>query len=285
MADVALAPTFPAAELERLRAGAAHGAAAGARRPGRRWRRRRSRASSTATRIVTARAPPARRRHSTAFTPPQLAAFHAARYRPSNATLIVVGDVTAATVLPLLESAFGGWTARRAAARAPCPRRRSSRARQVTIVDMPGAEQSQIRIGTVGVARSTPDYFALQVLNTVLGGSFTSRLNQNLREDARLRVRRQLAVRHAPFAGPVRGRSRRADRQDVGVVDGDLQGARRDSRADRSRRARKGQELPVAGFPERRSRRSAISRRTSRSSRSMGCRSGITRTTPRTSMR
>jgi predicted Zn-dependent peptidase len=52
----------------------------------------------------------------------------------------------------------------------------------VTIVDMPGAEQSQIRIGAVGVARSTPDYFALQVLNTVLGGSFTSRLNQNLRE-------------------------------------------------------------------------------------------------------
>ena len=53
---------------------------------------------------------------------------------------------------------------------------------QIYIVDMPGAEQSQIRIGGVGVARSTPDYFALQVLNTVLGGSFTSRLNQNLRE-------------------------------------------------------------------------------------------------------
>jgi zinc protease len=56
-------------------------------------------------------------------------------------------------------------------------------ARTVTIVDMPGAEQSQIRIGAVGVARSTPDYFAVQVLNTVLGGSFTSRLNQNLREE------------------------------------------------------------------------------------------------------
>jgi zinc protease len=61
---------------------------------------------------------------------------------------------------------------------APAPR-----ARQVTIVDMPGAAQSAIRVGTVGVARSTPDYFPLQVLNTVLGGSFTSRLNQNLREE------------------------------------------------------------------------------------------------------
>ena len=54
--------------------------------------------------------------------------------------------------------------------------------RQIAIVDMPGAAQSQIRIGWVGVARSTPDYFTLQVLNTILGGSFTSRLNQNLRE-------------------------------------------------------------------------------------------------------
>ena len=54
---------------------------------------------------------------------------------------------------------------------------------QITIVDMPGAEQSQIRIGWVGVPRSTPDYFTLEVLNTVLGGSFTSRLNQNLREE------------------------------------------------------------------------------------------------------
>jgi zinc protease len=47
---------------------------------------------------------------------------------------------------------------------------------------MPGSEQSQVRIGWVGVPRATGDYFTLQVLNTVLGGSFTSRLNQNLRE-------------------------------------------------------------------------------------------------------
>jgi zinc protease len=50
------------------------------------------------------------------------------------------------------------------------------------LIDKPGAPQSLIRIGWVGVPRSTPDYFALRVLNTVLGGAFTSRLNQNLRE-------------------------------------------------------------------------------------------------------
>ena len=55
-------------------------------------------------------------------------------------------------------------------------------ARTVYLVDKPGAAQSVIRIGHVGVARTTPDYFALQVLNTILGGAFTSRLNQNLRE-------------------------------------------------------------------------------------------------------
>ena len=55
-------------------------------------------------------------------------------------------------------------------------------ARKVFLIDKPGAAQSQIRIGWIGVPRSTPDYFALRVLNTILGGAFTSRLNNNLRE-------------------------------------------------------------------------------------------------------
>jgi predicted Zn-dependent peptidase len=52
----------------------------------------------------------------------------------------------------------------------------------VYLIDKPGAPQSSVRIGSIGVPRSTQDYFALQVMNTILGGSFTSRLNQNLRE-------------------------------------------------------------------------------------------------------
>lgn len=55
-------------------------------------------------------------------------------------------------------------------------------ARRIVLIDRPGAAQSQVRIGWVGVPRTTPDYFPLIVLNTVLGGSFTSRLNTNLRE-------------------------------------------------------------------------------------------------------
>jgi zinc protease len=85
-------------------------------------------------------------------------------------------------VLPLLEKQFGGWKAAATAPRTPISPAPQLTQPQVTIVDMPGSEQSQVRIGWVGVPRSTPDYFALQVLNTILGGSFTSRLNQNLRE-------------------------------------------------------------------------------------------------------
>jgi zinc protease len=117
------------------------------------------------------------------FTRADLVSFHGAAYRPQNATLVVTGDVTAATVLPMLESTLGQWKAPQAAASPALADPRQLTARHVYVVDKPGAAQSQIRIGWIGVRRSTPDYFALRVLNTILGGAFTSRLNQNLREE------------------------------------------------------------------------------------------------------
>ena len=108
--------------------------------------------------------------------------FYDQFYRPSNAKILVVGDVTLDEARELISSRFGGWAradvAPRASATAPAPRERT-----FYLVDKPGAAQSVIRIGHVGVPRSTPDYFPLLVLNTILGGSFTSRLNQNLREN------------------------------------------------------------------------------------------------------
>ncbi len=113
----------------------------------------------------------------------ELKTFHRSHYRPDNAVLIVVGDTTPAALRPLVEARFGAWKAEGPAA-PPFPVRASPQPgkRQIFLVDKPGAAQSQIRIGLVGVPRSTPDYIALDVLNTVLGGSFTSRLNMNLRE-------------------------------------------------------------------------------------------------------
>src|SRR4029077_308880 len=99
-----------------------------------------------------------------------------------NAALIVVGDVTPDRVVPLLETQFGKWDKGVAAAHTTLAAPALPAARQVYVIDKPGAPQSQVRIGWVGVARSTPDYFPITVMNTVLGGAFSSRLTLNLRE-------------------------------------------------------------------------------------------------------
>ena len=101
------------------------------------------------------------------FTGQDLKTFHDAMYQPSNATLIVAGDITADAVMPLLEPQFGAWKAGAPVRRTPVPTAPQPTQAQVTIVDVPKAAQSQIRIGWVGVPRSTPDYFTLEVLNTI----------------------------------------------------------------------------------------------------------------------
>jgi predicted Zn-dependent peptidase len=118
-----------------------------------------------------------------AFTADDLRAFYTSIFNPANATLIVVGDIVPDRVLPLLEKSFGGWkSAGPAAMRATLPEAKQPSARTVYLVDKPNAPQSQVRIGWIGVPRSTPDYFPILVMNTVLGGAFSSRLNLNLRE-------------------------------------------------------------------------------------------------------
>jgi predicted Zn-dependent peptidase len=118
-----------------------------------------------------------------AITADDARAFYKEHYVAGNATIVVVGDVTPDGVKAELERAFGGWPASgQRPPVAPIPTAPQLTRREVVIVDKPGAAQSQIRIGLVGVPRSTPDYDTLQVLNAALGGSFTSRLNLNLRE-------------------------------------------------------------------------------------------------------
>ncbi len=110
-----------------------------------------------------------------------LRTFFETYYRPNNATLLVVGDVKAEEVERRALALFAGWERRPVPApvnaTAPAPT-----ATTLILVDKPGAAQSSFRLGGIGAPRSTTDYFSLQVLNTVLGGSYTSRLNQNLRE-------------------------------------------------------------------------------------------------------
>ncbi len=114
--------------------------------------------------------------------PDQIRGFVAGRYEPAGAGVVVVGDVEVREVEELLGSRLGGWDEklRKADAFEAEPRAPGSR---VVVVDRPGAVQSEIRIGQVGVSRATPFFFPLKVFNAVLGGAFTSRLMLNLRED------------------------------------------------------------------------------------------------------
>lgn len=117
------------------------------------------------------------------LTRDDVVAFHRARYAPAQATLVVVGDVTREDLDGLLAESFDGWTGA-GVDPAPLPAPRGVAAgRTVFLVDKPGAAQSEVRIGRVGLARDADRYVPAQVANTVLGGSFTSRLNANLRED------------------------------------------------------------------------------------------------------
>ena len=181
MADVALRPQFPEQDLDRLRQERLTALLQARDDPS-------SIASMAFSRIVFGT-----HRYGTGsigtpaalkgFTAADLRGFHASQYLPSRAALIVVGDVQPGSLLPLLEKHFGSWKAPGAAERRALPPAPQLQRGQVYLVDKPGAAQSEIRIGWVGAARATPDYFVLQVLNTILGGSFTSRLNQNLREE------------------------------------------------------------------------------------------------------
>jgi len=180
VADVGLRPTFPQQDLERLRKERLTSLLQAQDDPA-------SIASIVFSRVLFGSA----HRYGTSaigtpgvlegLTVDDLRTFHSAYYAPSNATLVVVGDVRMETVLPLLEQQFGAWKGT-AKTRAVIPIAPQRARREIYIVDKAGAEQSQVRIGWIGVPRSTPEYFTLVALNTVLGGSFTSRLNQNLRE-------------------------------------------------------------------------------------------------------
>lgn len=102
-------------------------------------------------------------------------------YRPNNATLVMVGDLTEAEAIARATTAFGSWTRGDLPVLAKGTQAAASGTR-IYIVDKAKAPQTSFRIGGIGVARSTRDYFPIMVMNTTLGGSFTSRLNQNLRE-------------------------------------------------------------------------------------------------------
>ncbi len=108
--------------------------------------------------------------------------WHATWFKPGNATLIVAGDTTLAEIRPKLESAFAGWAGGTVPRKnvAPVEAKASN---VIYVYDRPGALQSTILCGHAAPPRANPQEIAQQVMNTVLGGQFVSRVNMNLRED------------------------------------------------------------------------------------------------------
>jgi zinc protease len=107
--------------------------------------------------------------------------FYREHYIPNNTSIVIGGDIEAATAVALISRMFESWE-RGAEPPRPSVTPRAIEGNHLYLVDRPQAVQSEIRIGHIGVPRSTEDYFGLSVMNALLGGVFNSRINLNLRE-------------------------------------------------------------------------------------------------------
>ena len=116
------------------------------------------------------------------LTSKDLADFHAMYYRPNNAILAIVGDVTMKEIMPKLEKAFGDWQKGDVPA-VTIPQAPAQSESRIFLIDRPGSVQTVLQLGTLGIERTSPDYFAVLLADRVLGGGPSGRLFMNLRED------------------------------------------------------------------------------------------------------
>jgi len=179
LADVARNPVFAPEEIERARAQAIDGVEVAIKNP------------SQLAALVAARAALGNAAYGhplsgtatslKAITPADIRAAYARTWAPDRASLILVGDVTPATAKALAETQFGDWKPSRTVTIGDRDRAAAYPKPRVIVVDMPGAGQAGVVVARPGIARSDPQYYPTSVANTVLGGGFSSRLNQEIR--------------------------------------------------------------------------------------------------------
>lgn len=120
------------------------------------------------------------------MTREQIINFYSSHYCPSNLILAFVGEISKDEAFQIINRKFGTWNKQCSEHETPSSIEKTSvksfKTNSVYIVDKPDAVQSNLRIGHVGIARNNPDYIAVTVMNTILGGFFGSRINLNLRE-------------------------------------------------------------------------------------------------------
>jgi zinc protease len=180
LTDMLLNPTFPADALERLRGQRLVALNQAKAQPG-------AISARVFPRILYGDGhpfgQPTTEESIAAITRADVVAFHQRYFRPGRALVAVVGDVTSSAVRTTVERAFAPWPGggdKPAFSYPPVPEPKPT---TIFLVDKPDAAQSTFAIGRPGPPRNTPDYFALQVMNTILGGQFQSRLNANIREE------------------------------------------------------------------------------------------------------
>jgi zinc protease len=180
LADMLLNSTFPAEALERLRAQRLVALTQARAQPG-------AIAGRVFPRTLYGAAHPYGRFSTEAslkaITRDDVVAFHGQFFQPGRALVTVVGDVTAAGVKPVIEKALAAWAKAGTKPTFDYPPVPAPAKTTIYLVDRPGAAQSSFALGQPGPMRNTPDFYALQVMNTMLGGMFQSRLNANLREE------------------------------------------------------------------------------------------------------
>jgi len=116
-----------------------------------------------------------------ALTRGRLGEFHHRHYVPDEALLAIVGAADVENAIALAAKEFGGWQGSAAGQAIPALTPRRLPGRKLFVIHKPDASQSQIRIGNIAVRRDSPEYYALTVSNTLLGGGFTSRLVEEVR--------------------------------------------------------------------------------------------------------
>ena len=179
LSDVVLNPSFPAEEIERQRASRLAGLV-----------QQRDNPAQVAAQVIAAALYGPKHPYGysevgteasvKALSKDDMAAFWKQNFVPNNAALVVAGDISMDELRMLAEKSFGGWqagTPAQAALGAP-----TTTTAKVVVVDKPGSPQTQVRVASIGAARSSPDFRPMQVMNLALGGLFSSRINMNLRE-------------------------------------------------------------------------------------------------------
>ena len=183
LAEMAAHPTFPAREVERLRDERLNDLLQARADP-----RRRAEEAFVET-IYTKDSPyhrPAGGSRDTVIglDPHRLRAAHARGFDPERWALIVAGDLTGLDVPAIAGRLFGNWGPHPGSARpSPIPARSAVSNRLVRVIHRPGAVQTEIRVGHLGLPRRIPDFHAVSVMSAILGGLFNSRLNMKLREE------------------------------------------------------------------------------------------------------